>query len=71
MKLKMAVKFKTMTCFLCYEAVYNGCNAPAKHIYTERSGRTQPQGTCKCRRVLLSPHTLRKIREPDSSQETG
>ena len=57
--------------FFTAGSVYNGRNALAKHIYTERSGRTQSPEMRKCRRMLLSPHTLCKTRVPDGSQENG
>ena len=71
MRFKMAGKFKTKQASSLRGSVYNGRNALAQHIYTERSGRTQPPETRKCRRMLLSPHTLRKTRVPDGSQENG
>ena len=71
MRFKMADKFETKQASSLRGSVYNGRNVLAKHIYTERSGRTQTLETRKCRRMLLIPHTLRKTRVPDGSQENG
>ena len=64
-------KIRNEASFFTAGSAYNGRNALAKHIYTERSGRTQPPEMRKCCRMLLSPHTLRKTRVPDGSQENG
>ena len=69
MRFKMAGKFKSKQASSSRGSVYNGRNALAKHIYTERSERTQPSETRKCRRMLLTPHTLRKTRVPDGRRK--